>query len=76
MIPYSLSKAWYLSDFLSITMMGTLVKIFKLNNLKSSFIFMIPCVLMDIIVTLIIHFVESESYNVLTLKYLNCPLEL
>lgn len=75
-LPYSLTKAWYLSDLISIMMMATIVKLFKLKDLKNSFFLMIICTLTDCVLATIAHFVNVESYNVLTLKYVNCPLEL
>ncbi|KAM3136000.1 hypothetical protein pb186bvf_011805 [Paramecium bursaria] len=70
------TKYWFIGDFLSVFIIGTIVKLFKLPNLKNAFIFMVPIMLVDIFLAILVHFTQYQSYNILTLKYLNCPLEI
>jgi hypothetical protein len=64
--------------------MGSAVKLFKVKCLRDACLvtitpllqFLLPCALLDVIVATIIHYTYTESYNVLTLKYFNYPLEL
>ncbi|CAD8110084.1 unnamed protein product [Paramecium sonneborni] len=73
---YLFTSAWYLSDLISIFIMSTIAKLFKFKNLKSAFIFLLLCILLDSTAASIIYFTTKQSYNSLTLKILNCPIEL
>ena len=37
---------------------------------------MLPAMCIDILASVLIHYMVPESYNILVLKYYNCPLEL
>ncbi|CAD8184203.1 unnamed protein product [Paramecium octaurelia] len=73
---YLLTEAWYLSDLISIFIMSTIAKLFKFKKLKSAVFFLIICILLDGTAASLIYFTSDASYNSLTLKKLNCPIEL
>jgi len=43
-----LHQPWYISDIISICLLGSLLKIFKFFNMKNSVFFMLICLLTDI----------------------------
>ncbi|CAD8105245.1 unnamed protein product [Paramecium sonneborni] len=73
---YIFTNAWYLSDLISIFIMSTIAKLFKFKNLKNTFYFLLICILLDGTAAIVIYFTTKQSYNSLTLKILNCPIEL
>jgi hypothetical protein len=44
-----LDKPWIISDVLSICVMGSLIKLFKVNSLKSGLEFLVPYLLINLI---------------------------
>lgn len=56
--------------------MSTIAKLFKFKNLKSALLFLIICIMLDGTAVSVIYFTTKQSYNSLTLKILNCPIEL
>lgn len=76
-------KAWELSNIISLAIMGSSVKLFKIRSYKSALIvflkfikFLLPSCACDVIMATISHYVYPESYNILVLQYFNLPMEL
>ena len=48
LVPYmAFNKPWFVSDILTILILNSLLKIFKLTSLKDAVMFFIPCLLID-----------------------------
>ena len=50
------TKYWFVGDFLSVFIIGSIVKLFKLPNLKNAFIFMVPIMLVDMFLAILVHY--------------------
>jgi presenilin-like A22 family membrane protease len=60
------NKPWLISDVLSICIMGSLIKLFKIASMRDSIKFFLPCIIFDIMAstyaTLSIRYVEYIPY--------------
>jgi hypothetical protein len=63
----------YISCIISILMLGSLMKIFKFQNMKNATLFLLICCLTDIINALASHYTRDISYDNIIISYLNSP---
>ncbi|KAM3147275.1 hypothetical protein pb186bvf_000526 [Paramecium bursaria] len=67
-------KPWMISDFITLIMVGALIKLFKVTSLKDAIKFFIPCIIIDILLsTYAVYFIRYE-WDSLVLKFFNTPL--
>ena len=74
------NPGWYnlntkkISDFITLIMVGALIKLFKVTSLKDAIKFFIPCIIIDILLsTYAVYFIRYE-WDSLVLKFFNTPL--
>lgn len=63
----------YISNIISILIMGSLMKIFMFKNMKNATLFLFICCLTDIINALLSHYTRNMSYDNIIISYLNSP---
>ena len=61
----------YISNIISILIMGSLMKIFMFKNMKNATLFLFICCLTDIINALGRHYTRDMSYDYIIISYLN-----
>ena len=70
------NQAWEITDFIALCIVGTMLKIFKFNNMKDATFFLMCCMVSDICLAVIIHFTKEQiSYDNLIISNFSSPLE-
>ncbi|CAD8173874.1 unnamed protein product [Paramecium octaurelia] len=68
------NEPWIISNLLTIYLVGTSIKLFKITSLKNGLHFFIPCIIMDIVFSIYGSFFVRYEWDSLVMKYFNTPL--
>jgi hypothetical protein len=75
-------KPWFLSDLLSVFVMGSLIKLFKFSSFKDSLYFLVPNMLMNVVATIYVAYYVNvvsillfnlQGWDTAALKSFNTP---
>ncbi|CAD8130394.1 unnamed protein product [Paramecium sonneborni] len=68
------NEPWIISNVLTIFLVGTSIKLFKITSLKNGISFFIPCIIMDILFSIFGSIFVRYEWDSLIMKYFNTPL--
>lgn len=69
-------ESWIVSDIMSISLVVTGIKFFRIKSLKMATVFLLSVVLLETFGGLIVHYILKVSYNNLIVNQYNNPLFL
>lgn len=69
-------KPWFVSVLLSVCIMGSLMKLFKIASLKNALIFFVPWIIINVLSSIYLAIYVRYEWDNVTIKYFNSPLLL
>ncbi|CAD8097615.1 unnamed protein product [Paramecium sonneborni] len=67
-------EPWMISNILTIFLVGSSIKLFKITSLRNGLYFFIPCIIMDILFSIYGSLFVRYEWDSLIMKYFNTPL--
>ncbi|CAD8121393.1 unnamed protein product [Paramecium sonneborni] len=67
-------QPWFVSNLLSICILGSLIKLFKITSLKDALQFFIPIMIVDIFCSIYLSQTVRYEWDSVALRYFNTPL--
>ncbi|CAD8102914.1 unnamed protein product [Paramecium sonneborni] len=68
------NEPWIISNMLTIFLVGSSIKLFKITSLKNGITFFVPCIIMDILFSIFGSLYVRYEWDSLIMKYFNTPL--
>ena len=69
-------QPWILNDFMAVCTIVTAVKIFKIRSLRDGTFMLFSLLLIEVVLSLFIHYILKQSFNNLVIKLFESPLVL